>query len=169
MLYPRYRNMSCTPTITQHKSNYVLCDQVKEIVKWYDVGKQNGFERSIRIASQNDDFLTQCTGQHQSPGKNKRVQEGSIYSLWARHLPPGPWVLLVIEFLKTTGSPSSSAWRLSLEPNQYLVSTWPNQALRLQKVDPIDFLHNGQDQSHRHHCISDYPCPPNSLSTGNSN
>lgn len=40
LLYPRYKNMSCIPIITtQHKSNYVLCDQVKEIVKSYDVGK----------------------------------------------------------------------------------------------------------------------------------
>lgn len=39
LLYPRYRNMSCIPIITQQKSNYVLCDQEKEIVKSYDVGK----------------------------------------------------------------------------------------------------------------------------------
>lgn len=53
LLYPRYRNMSCTPIIiTQHKSNYVQCDQVKEIVKSCDVGKQSGFKRRIRIASQ---------------------------------------------------------------------------------------------------------------------
>lgn len=134
-------------------------------------GKQSGFERSIRITSQNDDFLTQCTGQHQRPGRNKRVQEGSLSlsELDIYLLCPGPWVLLVMGFLKTTGPPSSSAWRLSLEPNQYLVSTWPNQALRLQMVDPIDFLHNGQGQGQRHHRISDYLCPPNSLSTGNSN
>lgn len=56
-----------------------------------------------------------------------------------------------------------------MEPNQYLVSTWPNQALRLQMVDPIDLLHNGQGQGLGHHCISDYLCLPNSLSTGNFN
>lgn len=129
---------------------------------------REALESSVRTMTSSLSALVNTKGLEGTRGSRKdlSLSELDIYLLC-----PGPWMLLVIGFLKTTGSPSSSAWRLSLEPNQYLVSTWPNQALRLQMVDPIDFLHNGQGQGqgHRHHRISDYLCPPNSLSTGNSN
>lgn len=127
---------------------------------------REALESSVRTMTSSLSALVNTKGLEGTRGSRKDL---SLSELDIYLLVPWPMGATGYGFLKTTGSPSSSAWRLSLEPNKYLVSTWPNQALRLQMVDPIDFLHNGQGQGHRHHRISDYLCPPNSLSTGNSN
>lgn len=122
----------CPSVLTQHKANYVLYEQVQELVI-YALYKQE--KKTCKIIPQSTCMThiiwhgkntvwiwealespakdrtslpnTLVSPMHQGPGKNNRIQEGHIFSFWAGRPPsllcPGLWMVLVVGLHKGPG------------------------------------------------------------------
>lgn len=119
----------CPSVLTQHKANYVLYEQVQELViyalykkkpvksspkahAWhtlYDMGKTLWIWEALESPAKDRTSLpnTLVSPMHQGPGKNNRIQEGHIFSFWTGRPPsllcPGLSMALVVGLHKGPG------------------------------------------------------------------